>query len=313
MQILNGYKLTADDVHLDDVHIKCAGQTGISGSMQGGYIDGLTLTNSIVSGKQDTPADNPENENWGARLYNIRDAYIGNVEVRNIEKEHGFYVGRAGSMRYQRCWFHDIGSQGIQDAQREMDSIEGRAANVACLLEILQCKFERCATPLGRRQSWNVSVFGFDENLRQWYPDGPLILTPSGGPQKGHLVRSLTDVVVAGCLFSGSGYPHEASGNRDCDSTGGILMGDRWNSDIRRCTFNYNLPDRETIQIRNNANAYIGGCEFGPDNDIVLHDMTRAECHVKIENCKGPGDIRMRVLGSHTTTFLSKIAAGYSH
>lgn len=310
MQTLNGYKLTSDDVHLNDVHIKCAGTTGITGSMKGGYIDGFTLTNAIVSGAQDTPADNPENEKWGARLFNIRDALVKNVHVRNIEKEHGFYVGRAGNMRYERCLFTDIGSQGIQDAQREIDSIEGRLANVPCVLEVIDCKFERCATPLGARQSWNLTVFGFDENLRQWYPDGPLILTPQGKPQKGHFVRSLTDLVVVGIQCIGNGYPHIASGNRDCDSTGGILVGDRENFDLRRWVMNFTRPDRESIQIRNVANAWVGAGELNGGN-IVLHDMDA--CHVTIQPGIGDGEIRRRAPGAHTTTFLSKITAGYSH
>jgi hypothetical protein len=308
--VLNGYKLTADDVHLDDVHIKCAGASGISGSKAGGYIDGLTLTNSIISGKQDTPADNPENENWGARVYNMRDLLVQNVEFRNIEKEHGWYMSRAGNARFQRCHFHDIGSQGIQDAQREMDLIGGVADNVSCTLEILQCKFERCATPLGRRQSWNVSVFAFDENLRQWYPDGPLILNAAGNPQKGHLVRSLTDVIIAGCDFNGDGYPHDASGGRDCDSTGAILVQDRFNLDIRRCTFRYVRPDREVIQIRNVADAFVGPIELW-GGDLVLHDMDN--CHVTIQPGKGDGLIRRRAPGSHTSQAICPITAGYSH
>lgn len=308
--VLNGFKLNADDVHLDDVHILCAGTTGITGSMKGGYIDNFTLTNSIISGRKDIPGDNPENEKWGARLFNLRNTLIRNVIVRNIEKEHGFYLGRAGSARIEKCTFLDIGSQGIQDAQREIDSIEGRLANVQCLLEVLGCTFERCATSLGARQSWNLTIFGFDENLRQWYPDGPLILTPLGNAQKGHFVPSLTDVVIAGCNFKGYGYPHMASGNRDCDSTGGILVGDRINADIRRCVLNFTRPDREIVQIKSVENAYMGACELN-GGDVVLVDMD--DKHVKIEACTGSGNIRKRNLGDHTSTFVSKITAGYSH
>lgn len=308
---LQGYKLTADHVTLDGVHVYCAGQVGISGSKAGGYIDGFTFKKSIISGKQDTPGDNAENEKWGARLFNLRDALFEDSEFRNIEEEHDLYLGRAGNTRIQRCFFHDTGGQGIQDAQREIDSIEGRLANVQCLLEILQCRFERCATPFGGgRQSWNLTVFGWDDNLRTYYPDGPLILTPLGQPQKGHFVRSLTDVIVAGCDFHGDGYPHLASGNRDCDSTGAILIGDRFNADILRCTMNFVRPDREIIQIKNVENASIRGCEVN-GGDIVLVDMDN--CHVNITACKGAGDIRRRVLGAHTSTFLSKITAGYSH
>lgn len=312
MQTLKGYKLTADDVTLRDVHILCAGQVGITGSMKGGYIDNFTLRDSIVSGSLDTPGDlAATGEKWGARLYNIRNNLIANTIFRNIEEEHGLYMGRAGNFRVIRSQFLYCGSQGIQDAQREIDSIEGRLANVPCLLEILACRFDHCAMPQGARQSWNLTIFGFDENLRQWYPDGPLILTPQGNPQKGHFVRSLTDVVVAGCEFIGKDYPHLASGNRQCDSTGAILIGDRFNADVTGCKFDFVRPDREVVQFRNVENAYMNDCDFGPGNDIVLHDMDN--CHVKIENCRGDGDIRRRALGSHTTTFLSKISAGYSH
>ena len=304
---LSNYKLTADDVTLDSVHIKFKGASWITGSVKGGYIDNFTLANSVVSGFEDKPGDWPWNENWGARVFNMRDGLVTDSIFRNIEKEHGWYMSRAGNFRFLRCLFQDIGSQGIQDAQREMDLIGGRADNVACLLEILQCKFERCATTWGRRQSWNVSIFAFDENLREWYPDGPLILTAQGNPQKGHLVRSLTDVVIAGCDFSGNGYPHIASGNRDCDSTGAILVQDRWNLVVRRCSFNFERPDRETIQIRNVEDAIVSDCTFAPGNDIVLHNMDN--CHVTIQNCTGDGWIRRRVLGSHTTTKLAPISA----
>jgi len=312
MQTIKGYKLTDDDVYLADLHILCAGSVGISGSMKGGYIDNFTLKNSIVSGTSDTPGNDPLYANkWGARLFNIRDGLISSTLFRNIEEEHGAYVGRAGSLRLLRDQFLYCGSQGYQDAQREIDSIGGRADNVQCLLEVLACKFDHCAMPQGARQSWNLTIFGFDENLRQWYPDGPLILTPQGNPQKGHFVRSLTDVVVDGCEFIGKDYPHMASGNRACDSTGAILIGDRWYASVTNCRMDFVRPDRELIQIRNVADAYIGGCDLGADGDIVLHDMDA--CHVKIENCKGAGDIRRRAPGSHTTTFLSKITAGYSH
>jgi len=310
MNTIGNYKLTQDDVHLTDVHVKFKGASGITGSYAGGYIDNFTLSKSIVSGFADAPGDQASNENWGARVYNLRDAVVEDTEFRNIEKEHGFYFSHAGNVRFQRCYFHDLGSQAIQSAQREMDLIGGVADNVPCMLEVLQCKFERCATPWGRRQSWNLSVFAFDMNLRQWYPDGPLILTTAGKPQKGHLVRSLTDVVIAGCEFSGDSYPHMASGNRDCDSTGAILVQDRYNLDILRCKFNYVRPDREVIQVRNVENFTMGPCELN-GGDLVLHDMDN--CHVDIKPGTGDGWIRRRDLGSHTSQKICPITAGYSH
>lgn len=316
MQVIGGLKLLGtDDVHLIDTHVKFKGSVGISGSMKTGYVDRFTMEDSLISGFDDKPCevgvyDSPYNENWGMRAYNLRDALIQDTEIRNIEKEHGLYYSRAGDMRIQRCYFHDIGSQGIQDAQRECDLIGGRADNVSCLLEILQCKFERCATLFGRRQSWNLSIFAFDENLRQWYPDGPLILNSAGNPQKGHMVRSLTDVVIAGCEFEGSGYEHLASGSRDCNSTGAILVQDRFNLDIVRCKFNYVRPDRAVIQVRNVENFSMGPCEMN-GGDLTLHNMDN--CHVDIKPGTGDGWIRKQDLGSHTSKKICPITSGYSH
>jgi hypothetical protein len=310
--VMKGYKLTQDNVTLFNVHIKMAtgAQAAIIGSVKGGYIDGFTVKNCIISGSQDLPGDiSTQNEKWGARLYNLRSTLFSDTIIRNIEEEHGLYVGRAGDMRIERCTFLNLGSQGYQDAQREIDSIEGRLANVPCLLEIIDSKFDHCAMPQGSRQSWNCTIFGFDENLRQWYPDGPLILTAQGAPQKGHFVRSLTDVIVSGCTFIGKDYPHVASGNRLCDSTGGLLIGERWNADVSNCVFDFNKPDREVIQLKDVQNATITNCEL-TDGDIVLVDMDGDS--VNISGCKGPGDIRRRTLGSHTSTFLSKISDGYS-
>lgn len=307
MNIIGNYKLSGDDKTLADTHVRFQGASGITGSVKGGYVDRFTMTNCIVSGFDDTPGDSVYNENWGARVYNLRDAVFENSIFRNIEKEHGPYFSHAGNVRFQRCLFHDIGSQGIQSAQRESDLFGGRADNVACLLEILQCKFDRCATPWGRRQSWNLSIFAFDEYVRN--ADGTLHLI-NGKPHKGHLVRSLTDVVIAGCDFTGNGYEHTVSGNRQCASTGAILVQDRMNLDIRRCTFNYERPDREIIQIRNVADAYVAPIELN-GGDLVLHAMDN--CKVTIAPGRGDGMIRRRAPGSHTSTLIGPITAGYSH
>jgi hypothetical protein len=311
--VMNGYKLSQDDVTLNNVHIKMhnGSQSAIINSVQGGYNDGFTLKNCIVSGSMDAPGDVPGyNEKWGARLYNMRSTLFVDTIFRNIEEEHGAYVSRAGSLRILRCTFLNCGSQGYQDTQREIDSIEGRASNVPALLEVLDSTFDRCAMPQGSRQSWNCSIFGYDENLRQWYPDGPLILTPQGNPQKGHFVRSLTDVVIANCNFIGKGFPHLASGNRQCDSTGAILVGERYNASITNCTFDFVRPDREIIQLKDIETASVTNCAF-TDGDIVLDSMDN--CSIVISGCTGSGDIRRRAPGSTKTTFLAKIAAGYSH
>ena len=140
-----------------------------------------------------------------------------------------------------------------------------------------------------------------------------MILTPQGNPQKGHLVRSKTDLEYVNCEFIGGHWPHVASGNRQCNSTGAILMQDRERGLIKRCAFEYDAPDRETVQIRNVGDAYMETCQFRkPGGQVVLHDMDN--CHVKIEPQIGiDGDIRRRAPGSHTTTLLAKLSKGYSH
>lgn len=294
---------------IENTWFKVKGNVGLSGSMKAGYVDGLTLRKCKFSGDPDTSG--PTNvADWGTRLFNLRNTLIEDLEGENIRWEHLLYLGRAGGARIQRIKAKDIGSQLIQDAPREIDSVEGRKANVKCLLELIDIQGERIGTSSGRRQSWNITLYGFDENLREYYPDGPLILDAHGQPHKGHFVSSLTDVVASGLHLTGYGYPHLASGNRQCDSTGGLYVGHRENFELSRSFFHYTNPDREIICF-----TEVKDCRVKPINiwggDIVLHDMDN--CKVNIAPCFGDGDIRRRNGNDHTSTFICKVTAGYSH
>jgi hypothetical protein len=301
-----------------DTHVLIAGQVGVIGSMQAGYVDDSLEEDCLFSGDPDERAT-PENalkqkgQKWPSRTFNRRRRRVVRVKFRNGRQEHGDYCGWAGDMLFLDCIFEGNGSSGNQGAQREMDSIGGRADNVACLVSFQNCKWLDNALPTGTRQTWSSSMFAWDENIREYYPDGPLILTPQGNPQKGHLVRSKTDLEYINGEFVGGYYPHDASGGRHCLSTGGILIQDRERAHIKRCSFDYPAPDREIVQFRNVADAFMEPCLFKqPGGTVVLHDMDN--CHVKIMPCTGiDGEIRRRVLGSHTTTLITKLSKGYSH
>lgn len=313
--IKKGLKLPAGKGFvLKNTHVLIAGQVGITGSMKAGYVDDSLEEDCLYSGDPDEVATAvnaviQKGQKWNSRTFNRRNRVVRRVIFRNARLEHGDYASRSGNTLFEDCIFETNGSQGNQDAPREIDLIGGLGDNVKCLVQFIRCKFIRNATPFGTRQSWASSMFAFDMNLRQWYPDGPLVLDANGNPQKGHLVRSLTDLEYINCEFIGDGYPHTASGNRSCNSTGAILCQDRENLLIRRCSFDFDRPDREIIQIRNTQNAELENLLFKRDGDIVLHHMDH--CNANITPGVGPGEIRRRILGSHTTTPLSTIVAGY--
>jgi len=315
--VLNGYKLLGGTgLVLKDTHVLIAGQVGVIRSVKGGYVDDTLEEDCRYSGDPDeTPsaanAVAQKGQKWASRTYNRRNRRVVRVRFVNAREEHGDYSNRAGGAHFIDCVFEDNGSQGNQDTQRETESFGGLADNVACLLRFENCKWLGNGLPSGTRQSWNSSIFGFDAAIRQYYPDGPLILNAQGKPQKGHIIRSLTDVEYINCEFVGGYWPHMASGNRSCNSTGAILLQDRERGLIKRCSFDYDKPDREVIQIRNVGDMTVERIVFRRDGDIVLNDMDNNK--ITIAPGIGNGDIRRRAKGDHKSTFLSKITAGYSH
>lgn len=295
-----GSGFVVDGVHLN---YPVSAQVGMSGSMKAGLVRGLRVRNSIFSAAPDVaggPWPAQTDQKWTARLFNLDDAIFEDCEFRNNHKEHFLYLGVNGSVTIRRCSFRDTGSQAIQIAPREADSFEGAAGNKPGLTSITGCQIERCGQPYGTRQSWNISLFGWETAKRD--AAGKII-------GKGPRVACPQDVEIAGCSIIGYGYPHSASGGRQCDSTGAIFVEKRPRVSIRRSKIAFTRPDRGVIHLLGCGDVEMAGLEVW-GGKIVL-----AEYHgSKIRIAPGKGDAEIHTLepGTNQTKRVSTLAAGYS-
>lgn len=290
--------------HIYDTHVNypTVAQIGVVGNAKAGMVKDLHINNSIFSAQPDVaggPWPVPSDQKWTVRLYNLDNAVIENSIFRNNHKEHFLYLGTEGNLTIRNCTFADTGSQAIQVANREQDSFHGVAANVPGLLTINKCKIDRCAQPYGTRQSWNISLFGFETVTRD----------AAGNITGKHRGESFQDVVISGCEINGSGYEHTASGGRDCNSTGAILVEYRPNVLINRVKCNFVRPDRGVIHLTGNKNVTMSMMEvWGGDIVIAKHLGTK----VKIYPGVGDADICLLDEGTNQVRKVSTLKAGYS-
>lgn len=291
---------------ISDTHIMGKSQGAIMTSVKAGYIWDLIIERCLITGDPDLP--NVGTLNWGGRFYNLRGdcALLDNV-IRNIPKEHGAYFGSIENLIIRGLAATDIGSQLLQFAAREYECFGGLADNRPGRLLVENVRAERIATNFGRRPSWNLSFFAFQTQRRD--ANGELVFNAGGAAVRGAVIPSKTDVVLNDWHIKGYGFEHTASGNRQCNSTGAILVQDGDYFELGRSEFDFVRPDREIIQIKNRKNIVVKPIML-KGGDLVLHDCDNS--HIRIHPGAGNGEIRRRKLGSHTTTYLSTIKKGYS-
>jgi hypothetical protein len=294
---------------LSDTHFmgKSQGAVMIS-TVKSGYIADLEIEDCDYSGDPDQPLTGTLN--WGERAYNQRGlTKRTNIRGRNIPKEHLFYWGTVDNAILENIEAVDIGSQLLQHAPREYESFAGAADNRKGVISIRNVKGERIGTSFGRRPSWNIALYDYQLQARD--ANGNPIFDAHGAAVRGPRVASKTDYELYGINLKGYGWEHVVSGNRQCNSTGAILVQEGDYFSLERSNFDYVRPDREVIQVFRRKNCVIKPIYLAKDNDIVLHDMDN--CTVRISPGTGLGEIRRRALNSHVTTFLSTIKAGYSN
>ncbi len=277
-------------------------------TVKSGYVTDLEVSDCLYTGDPDVPLTGTLN--WGERSYNQRGTAkrLRNI-ARNIPKEHWLYWGSVENAIVDGVDAADIGSQLIQHAPREYECYAGAADNRKGTVSIRNVKGERIGTSFGRRPSWNIALYDFQLQARD--ANGALVFDANGQPVRGARVASKTDYELYGINLKGYGYEHEVSGNRQCNSTGAILVQEGEYFSLERSNFEYTRPDREVIQVFRRKYCAIKPIYLAKDNDIVLHDMDN--CSVKISPGTGLGEIRRRALNSHTTTLLATIKQGYSH
>lgn len=209
-------------------------------------------------------------QKWGIRSYRWKKLFR-RVEFRHIPEEHGDYGMSGEDCTWTNCFFHDIGSQAMQE-RPEAQPMGGDAFNTACLHRMENCLVYRCGNPWGSRPSHALKWFGFQNAA-------------------GVIVPSLTDVeIVNAHLLHPGGQPHGRHGM--FESYGTIFIGPRKRMLIQGGKIEYVKPEYPVVQIQGAPGMDIS-CDIEiPRGDNVVQLADIDGCKVAV---KGKGQATIKV------------------